>query len=94
MSHHHDQKHHHDHHHTHAEAELTVLAKAVKMIEHWIKHNEDHSKTYREWADKLKKENLLEAATLLDEVAGMHDGINEKFQQAADLIRKKVKISV
>jgi hypothetical protein len=85
MSHHHD---HHHHHHKDAESELTVLEKAVKMIEHWIKHNQDHSKTYREWADKLKKENLPAAAALIDEVAASHDGINDKFQQAVDLIRK------
>jgi hypothetical protein len=88
MSHHHDHDHGHHHHHKNSESELTVREKAVKMIEHWIKHNQDHSKTYRDWADKLKKENLQEAATLLDEVAGIHDGINEKFQQAADMIRK------
>jgi hypothetical protein len=90
MSHHHDHDHHHHHHHNAAESELTVLEKAVKMIEHWIKHNQDHSKTYREWADKLKKENSADAATLIEEIAAIHDGINEKFQQAADRIRKKV----
>jgi hypothetical protein len=89
MSHHHDQDHdHHHHHYQNTESELTVLEKAVKMIEHWIKHNQDHSKTYREWADKLKKENLPDAAALIDEVAAIHDGINEKFQQAGELIRK------
>jgi hypothetical protein len=88
MSHHHDHEHHHHHHHSPAEAEMTVLAKAVKMIEHWIRHNEDHSKTYREWADKLKKENLPAAAALIDEIAATQNSINEKFQQAADIIRE------
>ncbi|MCU0598153.1 MAG: hypothetical protein MUE70_02710 [Desulfobacterales bacterium] len=91
MSHHHDHDHH--HHHDHAkntESPMTVLEKAVKMIEHWIKHNDDHSATYRDWANKLKKENLPEAAALIDEVAQMHDRINDKFQQAGGLIRQKI----
>jgi hypothetical protein len=88
MTHHHDHDHDH-HHHKVAESELTVLEKAVKMIEHWIRHNEDHSKTYRDWADKLKKEDSPGAAVLIEEAASMHEGINAKFQQAADLILKK-----
>jgi hypothetical protein len=87
MSHHHD--HHHHDHTQKAESPMTVLEKAVKMIEHWIKHNEDHSITYRDWANKLKKENLPEAAARIDEVAAIQESINEKFQQAANLIRKK-----
>jgi hypothetical protein len=91
MSHHHDHDHDHDHdhhHHKHGKTEMTVLEKAVKIIDHWIRHNEDHSKTYREWADKLKKENLPSAAALIDEVAAIQDSVNEKFQQAVDIIRE------
>lgn len=88
MSHHHDHDHHHHDHTKNAESPMTVLEKAFKMIEHWIKHNDDHSATYREWANKLKKENLPEAAALIDEVAVIQESINHKFQQAASIIRK------
>ncbi len=93
MSHHHDHDHeHHHHHHTNAESEMTVLEKAIKMIEHWIRHNDDHSNTYRQWADKIKKENLADAAALIEEIAELHESMNTKFKQAADLIRKKISL--
>jgi hypothetical protein len=95
MSHHNDHDHshghhhhHHHHHHTEAGSTLTAVEKAVKLLDHWIRHNDDHADTYREWADKLKAENLADAAALLDEAADINAEINKKFQQAADLIRK------
>lgn len=94
MSHHDDHEHHH-HHHNHPHhndhdipSQLTLAEKAIKMLEHWIRHNQDHAKTYLEWSDKLKDLNLTEASALIDEAASMSAKINEKFQKAADLIRK------
>lgn len=84
MTHHDD----HDHHHKDEEFTMTIAEKAVKMLEHWIRHNDDHANTYREWADKLKKQDWAEAAALIDEAAAISSKVNEKFQRAAALIRK------
>jgi len=29
---------------------LTFDEKLVKLLEHWIKHNDDHAENYRDWA--------------------------------------------
>ena len=98
MSHHDEHDHHHHHHHAHpddhhphdhdAPPQMTIAEKAVKLLEHWIRHNQDHSKTYLEWAEKIKEVNLSEAAALIAEAAAMSDKINENFQKAAGLIKK------
>ncbi|MBW2739526.1 MAG: zinc transporter, partial [Deltaproteobacteria bacterium] len=34
---------------------LTFDEKLVKLLEHWIKHNDDHAENYRDWAKKTKE---------------------------------------
>ncbi len=77
MSHHHD----HNHHHT-APTDLSFQEKMVKLLEHWIKHNEDHSKTYNDWAQKAEDENFNDAVSLLKEASDMTIDINKKFEAA------------
>jgi len=59
----------------------------VKLLDHWIRHNDDHASTYRDWAEKAKTGKLTEVALLLEEAAEMTGRISEKFDQAASLIR-------
>jgi rubrerythrin len=69
--------HHHDHNHAHSMNE-----RIEKIITHWIKHNDDHIKNYKDWSDKASQENLSEVADLLNEVADMSLIINEKLNKA------------
>ena len=56
MSHHHDHDHDHhhgdDHHHghSHSHAPLSFSEKLVKLLDHWIEHNDHHAEDYRKWA--------------------------------------------
>ncbi len=100
MSHHdhdhdHDHKHghkhdhdHHDHNHQHGTTEMTFEEKVVKLLEHWIKHNDDHAKTYQGWADQAKENRMEAVAALIEEAAEMNLAVNEKFEQAKALIRE------
>jgi hypothetical protein len=45
----HDDHHHPDHGHP---AELSLDDKLIKLLEHWIRHNQEHAKTYGDWAEK------------------------------------------
>jgi hypothetical protein len=83
--HHHDHHHHHEHDHQHAHDSLSAVPfdeKLVKIIRHWIKHNEDHASNYRNWAENAKANGKQETAELLEAAAEMSLAVNEKFQAA------------
>lgn len=84
MTHHHDHEHHHHH---EIKSDLTFKEKLIKLLDHWVKHNQDHAETYRDWAEKAKDNELSEVGGLLDEVHALTMQINEKFKQAAAKIR-------
>jgi hypothetical protein len=74
-----------DHHHNHdhdAHDEIPFDEKLKKLLDHWIKHNEDHALNYRKWAEKAKVNGKSDAAGLLEEAADMSLTINEKFEAA------------
>ena len=77
MSHHHD----HDHHHE-VQSEMPFEEKMVKLLDHWIRHNDDHAGTYREWAEKARENHLEATANLLNEAAQMTVSINSRFEAA------------
>jgi len=54
----------------------------IKLLEHWIKHNEDHARTYMDWAQKAKEKNKSETARLLEDAAEMTLLIGKKFESA------------
>jgi len=88
MSHHHDHEHchdhDHDHHHHHHEvqSEMSFEEKMVKLLDHWIRHNDDHAGTYRGWAEKARENHLDAVSGLLNEAARMTADINSRFEAA------------
>ena len=81
-----DDHHNHDH---DSHSELTFDEKMLKMLSHWIKHNEDHALNYRNWAEKAKTNGQEEAGALLEEAAEMSLAVNERFQKALAIIEEK-----
>ncbi len=74
---------HHHHHHDHdASPELPFDEKMFKILQHWIKHNEDHALNYRNWAQKAKANGKQQACKLLEEAAALSLAVNEKFEAA------------
>ena len=93
MGHHHDDEHHHHHHdhHNHHDPDenkqaLTFPEKARKLIAHWIRHNEDHAHSYRQWADEFRRNDLSAAAAMLESAAELTSQINHTLVQAEDTI--------
>ncbi|MBI5589693.1 MAG: hypothetical protein HY881_04325 [Deltaproteobacteria bacterium] len=88
MSHHHDHDHCHDHdhddhhHHHEVQSEMSFEEKMVKLLDHWIRHNDDHAGTYRGWAEKAGENHLDVVADLLNEAARMTIAINSRFEAA------------
>ncbi len=85
MSHHSD--HHHDHHHDTQET-LSYEEKLVKLLAHWIRHNDDHAETYREWAKRAKENDMADVCALLEEAAEITMSISKTFEKAANVMRE------
>ena len=73
------------HHHEHGEenAQIPFHEKAKKLIDHWIKHNDDHAADYRRWAEAFRNHAMNKAADALESAAEQNERIN------AALIRAK-----
>lgn len=81
-----------DHYHPHdhdSHGEMPFNEKLLKLLNHWIRHNEEHALNYRNWAEKAKANDRKEAAALLGEAADISLTVNERFQKALALIEKK-----
>lgn len=81
---------HHNHHHNHnheTSSNLSFDEKTVKLLEHWIKHNTDHSETYRDWANKVKEKDMEKVYLLLKEAADITLKINNIFNEALKVIK-------
>ncbi len=74
------------HHNDEIKSTLSFEEKLVKLLDHWLKHNEDHSETYRNWAREAKDKDLGQAASLIEDAADMTLKINAKFQKAVEII--------
>jgi len=72
----------HHHHHHHHEEEMPFTEKMEKLLQHWIKHNVDHAKTYRDWKGKAAQEDLVKVSEILEEAALAMTALNEKLEQA------------
>lgn len=77
-----------DHHHHHENRELedqepvSTKEKLSKLLEYWIKHNEEHARDYLEWSKWAGEEELEGLASLLEEAAEMTISINQKLEEA------------
>jgi len=85
----HGHEHDHDHHHDHGQVMLSFSEKMDKLLDHWIKHNDDHAKTYQGWAEQARQNQLARAAVLIEEAAAMSLSVNEKFAQAKALVNRE-----
>lgn len=55
--------------------------KLSHLIDHWVEHNESHVSSFREWAERAKKDGFLEASEDILEAA-------KKVEEANDLLTK------
>ncbi len=37
-------------------------SKLAHLLEHWVEHNQSHSKSFRDWAEKVKEAGYTELA--------------------------------
>lgn len=78
---------HHHHGHDDSPGEMPFEEKLKKILDHWIKHNEDHAQNYRKWAEDAKTHGLTQAAEQLIDAADMSLKINQKFEEAISHVK-------
>ncbi len=76
----------HHHHHEDNSAELkgtlSEREKLGRLLEYWIKHNEEHAATYLEWSKKATTWEIKDVAEILNEAATTALSLNALFQEA------------
>jgi hypothetical protein len=83
----HDHHHHHDHDHAHSHGSLSFSEKLVKLLEHWIQHNDHHAEDYRKWADQSRENGQEAVAELLDSAAELTVAITQRFREAGGKVK-------
>lgn len=59
-------------------------AKLAHLVEHWIEHNESHSKSFRDWAVKIKAAGFGDAAKEILVAAKKMDESTESLKKTKD----------
>ena len=64
----------------------TDSEKLKKLLEHWAEHNEEHAKTYLEWAEKAEKSGDKELYNILKEIAEDTKKVNGLLEKAKKIV--------
>lgn len=92
MAHHHDHDHSHNHTHDHGHdhqpghRSLSFADKLIKLLDHWIQHNDHHAEDYRKWAGEARENGQAPVADQLDAAADLTDAISARFRDAGDKV--------
>ena len=86
MSHHHNNDHH--HHHSHDQnSEMSMEEKLAKLLSHWLQHNEEHAKSYEQWAQRAASHGFTEVGALIEKAAEKTRAVDEDFKAALKVLK-------
>lgn len=66
---------------------MDEISKLHHLLEHWAEHNEEHAKTYLEWAGKADSLGRKELAGLLKKIADETTSMDSLFKKAMDVCK-------
>ena len=52
------------------QGQLAMPDKLLKMVQFWVHHNEEHARSYRDWAGRAQEMGLEEVGVILEKLAG------------------------
>ncbi len=93
MSHHHDHDHSHDHGdahhhgHSHSDAPLSFSKKLIKLLDHWIEHNDHHAADFCKWAKDARENGQMEVADILESAAELTHTLSDRFREAGEKVQ-------
>ena len=64
---------------------MNDIEKLRHLIEHWSEHNQEHAKTYQEWAGRAGALGKDKLAGILNEIADRTVQMDELFKEAQQL---------
>jgi|Deesub1362A_J573_1020465.scaffolds.fasta_scaffold00284_34 rubrerythrin len=67
---------------------MTDIEKLKHLLEHWIEHNKEHVRVYREWADRAEAVGRKELAGILRDIAMENERMEGLFKKALEDIKK------
>jgi hypothetical protein len=79
--------HNHDHHTHDKSSDMSIEEKLVKLLKHWMQHNEEHAKSYEQWAERANSKGLALVGTLIEKAAEKTRAADEDFQAALDVLK-------
>ena len=66
---------------------MDEISKLHHLLEHWAEHNEEHARTYLEWAGKADSLNKKELAGLLKKIADETTAMGSLFKKAMEVCK-------
>jgi rubrerythrin len=61
---------------------MEEMVKLKHLLEHWIEHNEEHEKTYKDWAEKALAAGKPELGDILRRIATETKNMEKFFLKA------------
>jgi hypothetical protein len=58
------------------------------MVQHWVHHNEEHARSYRQWAERARALGQGEVGRILDEVAQENLRLNGEMERILTILQK------
>ena len=62
------------------------LEKLKTLLPHWMKHNDEHAKTYKDWAEKMSSLGKKELSEVLEVIHQESQKLRGLFQEALRVV--------
>ena len=62
------------------------LEKLKTLLPHWMKHNDEHAKTYKNWAEKMSSLGKKELSEVLEVIHQESEILRGLFQEAQRVV--------
>jgi hypothetical protein len=65
---------------------MVDLEKLKKLLPHWMKHNDEHTKTHKDWAEKMSSLGKEELSEALKAIQQESQKLRELFEEALRVV--------
>ena len=62
------------------------LEKLKKLLPHWMEHNDEHAKTYKDWAEKMSSLGKKELSEALRVIHQESQKLGKLFEEALRVV--------
>jgi len=62
------------------------LGKLKTLLPHWMKHNDEHAKTYKDWAEKMSSLGKKELSQVLEVIHQESQILRGLFEEALRVV--------